>query len=232
MPCTLAKQILQHPPLNYRRHRVLSGARPRAREGTGRESRAAARRSAECTRRAGSTRACTRASSAAARRRQPGGCTRCRRDRSLPARTSTTIAPRRSWARADGRTAPSRCWRRSSADGPGQAVIDAGTKALGREPMRGVEGEGFGVLMDHPDVMVARMSEEHGILDLSGPTGIRGRRQVRIIPNHVCVVVHLNDVIYQFEMPLSRPVGLWRPEGGRRPRRPSRADCKALGVVP
>ena len=32
---------------------------------------------------------------------------------------------------------------------PGQAVIDAGAKALGREPLR-AEGDGFGVLMAHP----------------------------------------------------------------------------------
>lgn len=80
---------------------------------------------------------------------------------------------------------------------PGQAVVDCGSKALGREPMRGAPGEGFGALLDRPDVVVARMSEEHGILDLAH-TGWRPRvgDQVRIIPNHVCVVVHLNDTIH------------------------------------
>lgn len=80
---------------------------------------------------------------------------------------------------------------------PGQAVIDAGSKALGREPVRGADGEGFGVLYDRHDVHVSRMSEEHGILDLGG-TDWRPRvgEQVRIVPNHVCVVTHLNDTIY------------------------------------
>ncbi len=79
---------------------------------------------------------------------------------------------------------------------PGQAVIDAGSKALGREPLR-AEGDGFGAVMEHPEVRVARMSEEHGVLDLAG-TAWRPAvgEQVRIIPNHVCVVVHLNDVVY------------------------------------
>jgi D-serine deaminase-like pyridoxal phosphate-dependent protein len=79
----------------------------------------------------------------------------------------------------------------------GQAVIDAGTKALGREPVRGIEGEGYGQLLGHPDVVVARMSEEHGMLDLTR-TDWRpavGDR-VRVIPNHVCIVVHLNDLVY------------------------------------
>jgi D-serine deaminase-like pyridoxal phosphate-dependent protein len=80
---------------------------------------------------------------------------------------------------------------------PNQAVIDAGTKALGREPMRGADAaDGFGAVLDHPEVVVKSMSEEHGMLDLS-KTSWRpavGDR-VRIVPNHVCIVVHLNDVI-------------------------------------
>jgi D-serine deaminase-like pyridoxal phosphate-dependent protein len=80
---------------------------------------------------------------------------------------------------------------------PGQAVVDAGTKSLGREPIRGTDAaEGFGCVLGHPDVIVKSMSEEHGMLDLSN-TAWRpsvGER-VRIIPNHVCIVVHLNDVI-------------------------------------
>jgi D-serine deaminase-like pyridoxal phosphate-dependent protein len=77
---------------------------------------------------------------------------------------------------------------------PGQAVIDAGTKSLGREPVRGAAGEGFGALLDRPEVTVQRMSEEHGVLDLSG-TDWRPRvgDTVRVVPNHVCIVVHLFD---------------------------------------
>ncbi|HEX5580703.1 MAG TPA: alanine racemase, partial [Gemmatimonadaceae bacterium] len=82
---------------------------------------------------------------------------------------------------------------------PGQAVIDAGAKALGREPLRGVGGEemGFGALLDRPEVVVSRMSEEHGILDLSR-TDWRPSvgEQVRVVPNHVCIVVHLHEAVY------------------------------------
>lgn len=79
----------------------------------------------------------------------------------------------------------------------GQAVIDAGAKALGREPVRGVSGEGFGALLNRPEVTVQRMSEEHGILDLSDTSWrpVVGE-QVRVVPNHVCIVVHLNDMIF------------------------------------
>ena len=81
---------------------------------------------------------------------------------------------------------------------PGQVVIDAGTKALGREPLRAATGEGgFGSLLEHPEVMVKSMSEEHGILDLARTSWrpVVGDR-VRVVPNHVCIVVHLNDIVY------------------------------------
>lgn len=78
---------------------------------------------------------------------------------------------------------------------PGQAVIDAGSKALGREPSESLDG--YGALVDQPEVVVSRMSEEHGILDLS-KTEWRPEvgDQVRVVPNHVCVVVALNDLMF------------------------------------
>lgn len=80
---------------------------------------------------------------------------------------------------------------------PGQAVVDAGSKALGREPLPGGDAAGFGCLLDRPDVRVIRMSEEHGILDLrTSDWRPRVGDTVRIVPNHVCIVVHLNDVMH------------------------------------
>ncbi len=79
---------------------------------------------------------------------------------------------------------------------PGQAVIDAGTKSLGREPLNRGDA-GWGALLDHPEVIVGRMSEEHGVLDLSASSWKpHVGEQVRIVPNHVCIAVHLADTIY------------------------------------
>ena len=86
---------------------------------------------------------------------------------------------------------------------PGQAVIDAGTKSLGREPMRAGarsradDGDGFGAILGREDVTVRAMSEEHGLLDLSKSDWrpAVGDR-VRVIPNHVCIVVHLFDMVH------------------------------------
>jgi D-serine deaminase-like pyridoxal phosphate-dependent protein len=80
---------------------------------------------------------------------------------------------------------------------PGQAVVDAGSKALSREELRGPKAGGFGQLLDRPDVVVHAMSEEHGLLDLTN-TDWRpavGER-VRIIPNHVCVSVNLQPRLW------------------------------------
>jgi D-serine deaminase-like pyridoxal phosphate-dependent protein len=80
---------------------------------------------------------------------------------------------------------------------PGQAVVDAGSKSLFREDLRGTDATGFGALLDRPDVIVKSMSEEHGLLDLAG-TEWRPRvgERVRIVPNHVCVSVNLQPHIY------------------------------------
>lgn len=79
---------------------------------------------------------------------------------------------------------------------PGQAVIDAGTKSLGREPAEQA-GDGFAAVWDRPEVRVTRLSEEHGILDLSH-TDWRPQvgEQVRLVPNHVCIAVQLHEVVY------------------------------------
>lgn len=79
---------------------------------------------------------------------------------------------------------------------PGQAVVDAGSKALAKEELR-AEGGGYGALLDRPEVVVKAVSEEHGLLDLSG-TEWRPRvgDRVRVVPNHVCVSVNLNERLW------------------------------------
>lgn len=79
---------------------------------------------------------------------------------------------------------------------PGQAVVDAGSKALSKEEIR-ADTVGYGALLDRPEIVVKGVSEEHGLLDLSG-TDWRPRigERVRIVPNHVCVSVNLQERVY------------------------------------
>ncbi len=79
---------------------------------------------------------------------------------------------------------------------PGQAVIDAGSKALAKE--EGVDpAGGYGALLDRPEVLVRGLSEEHGLLDLSA-TAWRPRvgDRVRVVPNHVCASVNLHERLH------------------------------------
>jgi D-serine deaminase-like pyridoxal phosphate-dependent protein len=78
-----------------------------------------------------------------------------------------------------------------------QAVVDAGSKSIFREELRGSSATGLGALLERPDVILKGMSEEHGLLDLSN-TDWRPRvgDRVRIVPNHVCVSVNLQPFIY------------------------------------
>lgn len=82
---------------------------------------------------------------------------------------------------------------------PGQVVVDSGSKALAKEAFRS-SGDGFGVLLDRPGVKVRALSEEHGILDLTGSDwSPRIGDRVRIVPNHVCVSVNLQDHLWALE---------------------------------
>lgn len=76
----------------------------------------------------------------------------------------------------------------------GQAVIDAGSKALAKEEL---PVGSYGVLLDRPEVLVQALSEEHGMLDLSRTTWRpRVGERVRVVPNHVCVSVNLQDELW------------------------------------
>ncbi|MFG0261179.1 MAG: alanine racemase [Novipirellula sp. JB048] len=76
----------------------------------------------------------------------------------------------------------------------GKAVIDAGSKTLSSDLCGADPTSGFGYLIDHPGAKLARLSEEHGEIELqqsdwSPKVGDR----VRILPNHICPCVNLQN---------------------------------------
>jgi D-serine deaminase-like pyridoxal phosphate-dependent protein len=79
----------------------------------------------------------------------------------------------------------------SSQPGASHCVIDAGALALSKD--LGMDSPAhFGHVFDeyadarlHPDLRVASVSQEHGVLDHPLPPGAR----VRILPNHACLAV-------------------------------------------
>jgi D-serine deaminase-like pyridoxal phosphate-dependent protein len=78
---------------------------------------------------------------------------------------------------------------------PTRAILDAGSKALSSDPGAGA-GEGFGLIVEHPDAVLRELHEEHGVVDVSAcdQRPALGER-VSIVPNHVCVAVNLYDEV-------------------------------------
>ena len=78
----------------------------------------------------------------------------------------------------------------------GKAVIDAGSKMLSSDVCGATPDSGYGFLIDHPKAKLARLSEEHGEIELGeADWSPRVGERVRIIPNHVCPVVNLQDTL-------------------------------------
>ncbi|MBF9194947.1 D-TA family PLP-dependent enzyme [Microvirga terrestris] len=74
---------------------------------------------------------------------------------------------------------------------PERGILDSGSKTLTSDT-GGLEGHGM--ILEHPQAKIARFAEEHGFLDLSGCNDRPNIGDVvRIIPNHVCVVVNMVD---------------------------------------
>jgi D-serine deaminase-like pyridoxal phosphate-dependent protein len=75
--------------------------------------------------------------------------------------------------------------------GPERGILDAGSKTLTAD---GGGLEGYGLILEHPEARIKGFAEEHGFLDL---TKCNARPSVgdvvRVIPNHVCVVVNMVD---------------------------------------
>ena len=75
-----------------------------------------------------------------------------------------------------------------------RAVIDAGTKALSVDaPVPGLIS--FGIVIDHPDVILERLSEEHGVLVSEADTGLHIGDRVIVIPIYWYTTVNLHEQV-------------------------------------
>ena len=74
---------------------------------------------------------------------------------------------------------------------PERGILDSGSKTLTSDT-GGLDGHGL--ILEHPQARIARFAEEHGFLDLSQCNDRpKVGDVVRIVPNHVCVVVNMVD---------------------------------------
>ena len=75
-------------------------------------------------------------------------------------------------------------------------TFDAGSKTLTSDLPPGRDDGGYGLLVEHPEAVLANLSEEHATVDLSACE----RRPavgdvVTVIPNHACGAVNLHDQV-------------------------------------
>ena len=91
-----------------------------------------------------------------------------------------------------------------SAPAPDRVILDAGSKTLTSDPLRGPDDTpGYGAVCTdmtatalETTLHVERLSEEHAVVRIgAGGTAPQPGDRVRIVPNHACVVANLTDTL-------------------------------------
>jgi D-serine deaminase-like pyridoxal phosphate-dependent protein len=74
-------------------------------------------------------------------------------------------------------------------------IFDSGSKTLTSDGARGfTPAPGYGVVLDHPNLLIERLSEEHATVKVvDGATSLEPGDRVRIVPNHSCPVSNLTE---------------------------------------
>lgn len=79
---------------------------------------------------------------------------------------------------------------------PGRAIIDAGSKTLSGDALHSGERRYFGYVYGHPELILERLSEEHGHLSVPGNSPIRLGDRLKVVPNHVCTCINLQSDVF------------------------------------
>lgn len=74
---------------------------------------------------------------------------------------------------------------------PGEAVLDAGSKALTSD--RAAWLTGHGLILEAPEATIAALSEEHAVVQGLRESRLAVGDLVRVVPNHVCPVTNLTS---------------------------------------
>jgi len=77
-----------------------------------------------------------------------------------------------------------------------RAIIDAGSKVLTSD-LLGLTG--YGHVLGRDDIRIDQLSEEHGRLVSDEAINLVVGQQVRIVPNHACVVTNMVDAVHILE---------------------------------
>lgn len=88
-------------------------------------------------------------------------------------------------------------------------ILDSGSKTLTNDGARGfVPLEGYGTVVDHDNLLIERLSEEHATVRVTGTTNLEPGDRVQIIPNHSCVVSNLVDQAWLVDGSIAEPLAI------------------------
>ena len=103
--------------------------------------------------------------------------------------------------------------------GASHFVIDAGALSLSKDlgPTHVGLEPAFGEVKGHPELTVASVSQEHGVIRAAAPAAIEGKfkvgQQIEIIPNHACLTeAHFDEYVV---IEGGRVMDRWHIERGR-----------------
>lgn len=105
--------------------------------------------------------------------------------------------------------------------GASHFVVDAGALSLSKDlgPAHVGLEPAFGEVKGHPELTVASVSQEHGIIRAAAPAAIEGKfkvgDRVEIVPNHSCLTEAHFDEYVVVEGKADRIVDRWKIERGR-----------------
>ncbi len=90
---------------------------------------------------------------------------------------------------------------------PGFSTVDGGSKTFTNDALQASGMNGH--VREYPEIYLEKMSEEHGVLNLSrvaeGAPRPRVGEKVRVVPNHACGTTNLHDVVYGYRVRGARP---------------------------
>ena len=102
--------------------------------------------------------------------------------------------------------------------GASQFIVDAGALELSKDSGPAHVGpQAMGAVRDHPELTVATLSQEHGLIRAESPQALAGRfavgERLEIVPNHSCLTVAHFDAYHVVRD--GRVVDRWKVERGR-----------------
>jgi D-serine deaminase-like pyridoxal phosphate-dependent protein len=71
-------------------------------------------------------------------------------------------------------------------------ILDCGSKALAAERLS-PRSQTFGFVVDHPELAIERLFEEHAIVTAEEPIAVPLGTRLRVVPNHACATINLHS---------------------------------------